>query len=137
MDDVLTCASIAPSEPCSGRHNVSCVRTRWGAAVIFCGFREIEVNLDERLIPVKTAQGHDELGTRQRRLGPRHRTMLVLVDGVRTIQEVLKLSAQAGAPAYCLDELITMGLVVVPDAVPFRPALGQDQPAKGAISEDG
>jgi len=91
--------------------------------------------LNQRLTPIKTAQGHDELSTRQRRLGPRHRTMLVLVNGVRTIQEVLQLSAQAGAPASCLDEMIAMGLVVVPDAVPFRPLTEQDLPGGGSLSE--
>jgi hypothetical protein len=106
-----------------------------GSVVIFRSLRESEVNLDERLTPVKTAQGHDELSTRQRRLGPRHRTMLVLVNGVRTIQEVLQLSAQAGAPASCLDEMISMGLVLVPDAVPFRPLTAQDLPGGGSLSE--
>ena len=91
--------------------------------------------MDQRLTPIKTAQGHDELSTRQRRLGPRHRTMLVLVNGVRTIQEVIQLSAQAGAPASCLNEMISMGLVVVPDAVPFRPLNGQDLPGGGSLLE--
>ena len=102
---------------------------------IFRSLRESEVNLDQRLTPIKTAQGHDELSTRQRRLGPRHRTMLVLVNGVRTIQEVLQLSAQAGVPVSCLDEMISMGLVAVPDAVPFRPLKGQDLPGGGPVSE--
>lgn len=106
-----------------------------GLTDIFRSLRESGVNLDQRLTPIKTAQGHDELSTRQRRLGPRHRTMLVLVNGVRTIQEVLQLSAQAGAPASCLDEMISMGLVVVPGAVPIRPSTGQDPSGGGSLSE--
>lgn len=73
-----------------------------------------------QLIPVKTAQGHDELDTRQRRLGPRHRTMLLLVDGERTVNEVLNLSYQAGVPPSCFQELLSLGLLVVPDDQPLR-----------------
>ncbi len=72
--------------------------------------------MDSHLIPVKTAQGHDELSSRQRRVGQRHRTLLLLVDGQRTIGEVLHLSGQAGVPEACLEELISLGLVVVPQS---------------------
>ncbi|MES2888268.1 MAG: hypothetical protein V4739_09690 [Pseudomonadota bacterium] len=68
------------------------------------------------LIPVKTAQGHEELGSRQRRVGQRHRTMLLLVDGQRTVADVLQLSAKAGVPETCLADLIGLGLVVVPQS---------------------
>jgi hypothetical protein len=72
--------------------------------------------LEIHLIPVKTAQGHEELSSRQRRLGQRHRTMLLLVDGQRTIESVLNMSLQAGVPETCLGELIGLGLVVVPQS---------------------
>ena len=83
--------------------------------------------MDPQLIPVKTSQGHDELSTRQRRLGPRHRTMLLLVDGERTINEVLNLSFQAGVPPSCFQELLSLGLLVVPDGQPLRSKVAHAQ----------
>lgn len=83
--------------------------------------------MDPQLIPVKTAQGHDELGTRQRRLGPRHRTMLLLADGERTVNEVLNLSFRAGVPPSCFRELLSLGLLVVPDEQPLRCKVAQGQ----------
>jgi hypothetical protein len=67
-------------------------------------------------IPVKTAEGQAELGTRQRGLSQRHRTVLVLVDGRRTAAEVRALAAQAGAPDGCFDELLALGLIELPAA---------------------
>ncbi len=47
--------------------------------------------------PIKTALGADELRGRSRTLGQRHRTVLLLVDGRRSINEVVSLAQQAGA----------------------------------------
>lgn len=62
-------------------------------------------------IPVKTAEGQAELGTRRRRLSQRHRTVLLLVDGRRTAVEVRALAAQAGVTDGCFDELLALGLI--------------------------
>lgn len=72
--------------------------------------------------PVKTAQGQDELTSRRRRLGQRHRTVLLLVDGRRSADEVRALAQQAGAPACCFDELLSLGLIAQP-AEPPLPAM--------------
>lgn len=64
--------------------------------------------------PIKTADGLDEIATRARRLSQRQRTMLLLVDGRRSADEVKRLAAQAGVPASCYDELIAMGLIAMP-----------------------
>jgi hypothetical protein len=64
--------------------------------------------------PIKTAEGLDEIATRSRRLGQRHRTMLLLVDGRRSVAEVQRLAAQAGVPASCYGELMEMGLIALP-----------------------
>lgn len=85
--------------------------------------------MDTQLIPVKTAQGHDELSSRQRRVGQRHRTLLLLVDGQRTVGEVLQLGSKAGVPETCLDELISLGLVVVPQGSVPRWHAPADEPA--------
>ena len=63
--------------------------------------------------PHRTASGHAELATRGRRLSQRHRTVLLLVDGRRTEDDIRKLAAQAGAGAQCLDDLLILGLVAL------------------------
>lgn len=64
-------------------------------------------------IPCKTAAGHAELAVRQRGLSQRHRTLLFLVDGRRTLDEVVELGARAGVPRAYIDELMALGLVVL------------------------
>jgi hypothetical protein len=68
--------------------------------------------------PVKTPAGVAELQQRTRGLSQRHRTVLLLVDGRRSIDEVLSLAAQAGVPLECFRELVVDGLV---DAHPGMP----------------
>jgi hypothetical protein len=65
------------------------------------------------LIPVKTADGQTELSHRQRRLGQRHRTVLLLVDGRRSEQEVRSLAQRAGAGDSCFGELLALGLIAL------------------------
>lgn len=65
-------------------------------------------------VPTKTSRGHDELRTRTQRLGQRHRTVLFLVDGRRTLAEVLSLAHQAGAQTVHFEELVRLGLVKIP-----------------------
>ena len=66
------------------------------------------------LAPFKTAAGQEELTRRLRRLGQRHRTVLLLVDGRRSQREVLELAAQAGVPSGCFDDLLGLGLIELP-----------------------
>ncbi len=66
-------------------------------------------------VPIKTAAGHDELGTRQRGLSQRHRTVLFLVDGRRSAADVYRMAALAGVPDSCFDELLAMGLITLPE----------------------
>jgi hypothetical protein len=61
--------------------------------------------------PTKTALGIDELRHRTRRLSQRHRTVLLLVDGQRSLAEVLALAQQAGAAISHFEELMKLGLV--------------------------
>jgi hypothetical protein len=62
---------------------------------------------------IKTQAGQTEMMLRQRGLSQRHRTMLILVDGKRTYQQVLDLAAQVGVPKAYLDELRELGLVTI------------------------
>ena len=62
--------------------------------------------------PVKTAEGQAELSTRTRRVSQRHRTVLFLVDGRRSEEEILQLASKAGVPKTCFDELVEQGFVM-------------------------
>lgn len=64
--------------------------------------------------PFKTPQGLDELQLRTRRLGQRYRTVLLLVDGRRSVGEVLAMALSAGADTSHFEELVKLGLVEVP-----------------------
>lgn len=74
----------------------------------------------------KTAKGVEEIATRALKLGPRLRTALILVDGVRSDRELSKLILQQ--PEETLRELLSQGLIeaagVAPDEAPrtSRPA---------------
>jgi hypothetical protein len=78
--------------------------------------------------PIKTAEGLDEIATRSRRLGQRHRTMLLLVDGRRSAEDVKRLAAQAGVSATCYGELMEMGLIALPLPTLAISALEATQP---------
>ena len=64
--------------------------------------------------PVKTQLGLDELRSRTRTLGQRHRTVLLFVDGRRALSEVLSLAQQAGAQTSHFEDLVRMGMVELP-----------------------
>ncbi|HMC16438.1 MAG TPA: hypothetical protein VKI18_12445 [Albitalea sp.] len=70
--------------------------------------------MSSRTAPTKTQLGVDELRHRTRRLSQRHRTVLLLVDGQRSLAEVLGLAQQAGATTRHFEELMKLGLVELP-----------------------
>jgi hypothetical protein len=84
------------------------------------------------VIPIKTPAGLAEMSTRQRRISQRHRTMLLLVDGKRTEAQVRSLSAQAGVPGICFDELLGLGLIAATQ--PAAPAAAAG-PVKNGVTE--
>lgn len=84
-------------------------------------------------IPCKTAAGHAELAIRQRGLSQRHRTLLFIVDGKRSLEEVVELGAQAGVPRAYIDELMALGLVVL--GAPVGPMPVDSPPAQAGRSQ--
>jgi hypothetical protein len=64
-------------------------------------------------IPCKTAAGHAELASQDCRLSKRHRVLLLLVDGARSLDEVVRLGRQVGVPRSYIDELFALGLIVI------------------------
>ena len=85
-------------------------------------------------IPIKTPDGQDELGTRQRRISQRHRTVLFLVDGKRSAVEVRGLALRAGATESCFDELLALGLIMLPE--PTFSLNVEDPPPLAALRMD-
>lgn len=67
------------------------------------------------MVPIKTPDGQDELNTRQRRVSQRHRTVLFLVDGQRSAVEVRRMALLAGVPESCFDDLLGLGLIMLPE----------------------
>ena len=85
-------------------------------------------------IPIKTPDGQDELGTRQRRVSQRHRTVLFLVDGKRSALEVRSLALRAGVPESCFDDLLALGLIMLPE--PTFSLIVEDPPPPAARNVD-
>jgi hypothetical protein len=72
--------------------------------------------------PTRTPAGEDELRHRTRKLGQRYRTVLLLIDGRRSLEEVLGLAQQAGAAVSHFEELVRLELVEIPAAPVLAPA---------------
>lgn len=63
------------------------------------------------MIPVKTAAGQQVLKDRSIKLTPRQRAALILVDGKRTLAEVLQATGAAGVSRSDLEHLFELELV--------------------------
>jgi hypothetical protein len=74
------------------------------------------VSSEEHSVPSKTPDGVAELAHRTRGLSQRHRTVLLLVDGRRTVQQIVATAQAAGVAAPVFHELVAMGLVALPEA---------------------
>ena len=88
-------------------------------------------------IPCKTSAGHAELAAREQRLSQRHRLLLLLVDGQRTLEEVIEQGRRAGVPRGYIDELFALGLIVIgpPPTAPM-PLDGPDTVGPGTAVSD-
>lgn len=84
----------------------------------------------------KTAKGQTEIETRALRLAPRFRSLLILVDGRRTDEELLTLMPQAGADgleALAQGGFIELiGVTAQPAPVPAAAAGVANRPAPAA-----
>lgn len=81
----------------------------------------------------KTAAARAELASDQRRLSQRHRTLLLLIDGQRSLEQIESLASQAGVPRGYIDELLALGMVVMaaPSDLRFLPV----PPAPAAVPQ--
>lgn len=62
---------------------------------------------------VKTAKGVEEIETKKYKLPSRTRTLLILVDGVKTLAAIREMAGHLGLPPALIDELIQQGFVEV------------------------
>jgi hypothetical protein len=65
----------------------------------------------------KTERGVAEVAERKLKLNPRVRTMLILVDGMLTEDELRERGAQVGAPEDFLQQLLDAGLIEAPGSL--------------------
>jgi len=79
---------------------------------------------------VKTEKGHEEIRTRAHRLSPKLRSLLVLVDGIKSVGELLAAATALGGGREALDALIQEGFVAAaPSGAPVAPEPAMAVPA--------
>jgi len=71
----------------------------------------------------KSAKGVEAIATRQHGLSPKQRSLLILIDGKKSVEDLAKMSSMFGDPLVLLGELETGGFIetdarVAPDAAP-------------------
>jgi hypothetical protein len=84
--------------------------------------------MDKQTVLFKTDAGREALTSRPAGLGPRLRSLLIMVDGKRTVADLDKLLGSEGAAEALLTQLIDQGWVesnaaVVPAAPPVLTAV--------------
>lgn len=83
-------------------------------------------------VPVKTAEGAQEIKARALGLAPRIRTALLLVDGVKSVAELERLMTAAGVTPGALQLLLDKGLIRFPEDAPAT-VTTQAQPEPGEL----
>lgn len=79
----------------------------------------------------KTDKGHEEIRTRAYRLNPKLRSLLVMVDGVKSVGELLKAATALGGGRDALDTLIQDGFIAAaPAGSPVAPEAATPAPAR-------
>ena len=85
------------------------------------------------MLIAKTDIGHQVMKDRSVALTPRQRSAFILIDGKRTLEQVLKATAPTGVTHEDIDKLLELGLVA--DAAPRETAaeLAAEQAQAAAI----
>lgn len=94
--------------------------------------------MDKNTLLAKTDQGREALTTRPPNLGPRLRSLLIMVDGKRTVSEMDKLLGGEGVAAPLLEQLVAAGWIAQVDAsgAPVSPGAGADAVAAQSGQEE-
>lgn len=82
----------------------------------------------------KSAKGIEAIATRQHGLGPRQRSMLILIDGKKSFDDLAKLSAMLGDTAQLLQELETGGFIEEAAGAPAPPVPTEPVTAPSPLS---
>ena len=67
--------------------------------------------MQANMTPIKSAAGVDEIATRGHKLSTRSRTVLIAIDGQRTVAQLQTMFASFGDIGAVLDELAALSLV--------------------------
>lgn len=84
-------------------------------------------------MPAKTEQGRAEIESRSRKLAGGLRSVLLLVDGRRTVAELQELAKRLNAPADALQQLLSLELISG-DMVDGQPSIGE--PANDPVARE-
>jgi hypothetical protein len=88
----------------------------------------------------KTEKGREEIATRKHHLAPRLRTLLVLIDGKQSKEELLKKVAGIGLGEEGIEELANNGFIEIPaasqPATVAEPAAPPEKPDVAAAQTD-
>jgi hypothetical protein len=90
--------------------------------------------IQRNLVYHKTAKGSEAIATRQHGLGPKLRSMLILVDGKRGFNELAKLGQVLGDTEQLLSQLIGQGLI---EPAPAAAAGSPSAPSGNAAGASG
>jgi len=74
----------------------------------------------------KSAKGSEAIATRQHGLGPKMRSMLILVDGKRDLEELTRLAQVLGDPQQFVGQLLHDGFI---EQIPATSASESSKPA--------
>lgn len=77
------------------------------------------------LVYRKTDTGRAEIGTRQHKLAPPLRSLLLLVDGQRDLGQLRHVAATLHAPSDAIDRLLELGLITTAANEPNAPVSAQ------------
>lgn len=78
--------------------------------------------IQKNVVYHKSAKGSEAIATRQHGLAPKLRSMLILIDGKRSFEELERLSSLLGDTEQLLGQLLEQGLIE-PGAVAPAPAV--------------
>lgn len=85
--------------------------------------------IQKNLVYHKSAKGTEAIATRLHGLGPKLRSMLILIDGKRGFEELVRLSSMLGDTEELLGQLLDQGFIEPNAEAPSRAA---SQPATAA-----
>lgn len=90
--------------------------------------------MNKNAIYHKSAKGVEAIATRQHGLGPKQRSMLILIDGKKSFDDLAKLSAMLGDTAQLLAELEAGGFIEAAAGAPAADSAAQPVTAPAPLA---